>query len=111
LKTKYEQNFSPTPNLSDSDVNVMIARANLETLLKKRFVVPVDKMVAGYTDGKVQIINRVGLSYSTTGWCGDQGNLHGSPSLSYTDKLELEAAAKATQDDRSQATIDLGKSL
>ncbi|GLI97053.1 hypothetical protein [Sphingobium sp. BS19] len=111
LKTKYERNYDPTPNVDDSQVNLMIARANLATLSKERYAVPVDSMAAGYSDGKVQIINRVRFAYLTVGLCGRQGNLRGSTSLSYMDKAEFEAAAKLNQNSRDQAVTNLGKDL
>lgn len=111
LKTKYERNYDPTPDVDDAQVNLMIARANLATLSKERYTVPVNSMAAGYTDGKVQIINRVRFSYLTVGLCGRQGNLRGSTSLSYMDKSEFEAAAKSNQDSRDQAVTNLGRDL
>lgn len=111
LKTKYERNYDPTPDVDDAQVNVMIARANLATLSKERYTVPVDSMAAGYTDGKVQIINRIRFAYLTVGLCGRQGNLRGATSLSYMDKAEFEAAAKLNQSSRDQAVTNLGKDL
>lgn len=111
LNTKYDRNYNPTPDVDDSQVNLMIARANLATLSKERYTVPVDNMAAGYTDGKVQIINRVRFAYLTVGLCGRQGNLRGSTSLSYMDKAEFEAAAKMNQNSRDQAVTNLGKDL
>lgn len=111
LQTKYQRNYDPTPNIDDAQIDVMIARANLATLSKERYAVPVNSMAAGYTDGKVQIINRVRFSYLTVGLCGRQGNLRGSTSLSYMDKLEFEAVAKSNQDDHNQAVNNLGRDL
>lgn len=111
LRTKYERNYDPAPNVDDSQVNLMIARANLATLSKERYTVPVDSMAAGYSDGKVQIINRVRFAYLTVGLCGRQGNLRGSTSLSYMDKAEFEAAAKLNLDSRDQTVTNLGKDL
>lgn len=111
LNSKYDRNYNPTPDVDDSQVNLMIARANLATLSKERYTVPVDSMASGYTDGKVQIINRVRFAYLTVGLCGRQGNLRGSTSLSYMDKAEFETATKMNQNSRDQAMTNLGKDL
>lgn len=111
LQTKYQRNYDPTPNIDDSQIDVMIARANLASLSKERYNVPVDSMAAGYTDGKVQIINRVRFAFLTVGLCGRQGNLRGSTTLSYMDKSDFEAAAKQNQSNRDQAVTNLGKDL
>lgn len=111
LSSKYDRNYNPTPDVDDSLVNLMIARANLATLSKEPYTVPVDSMAAGYTDGKVQIINRVRFAYLTVGLCRRQGNLRGSTSLSYMDKAEFEAAAKMNQNSRDQAVTNLSKDL
>lgn len=113
LKTKYERNYEPTPDVGDADVEVMIARANIATLSKQHYEVPVDSMVAGYTDGKVQIINRVRFSYKNlmADLCTRQGHLRGATSLSYMDKSEFDADAKQSQDARDKSVSDLGREL
>lgn len=113
LRTKYQRNYDPSPDISDSQVEGMIARANLATLSKERYNVPVGSMTSGYTDGKVQIINRVRFSYInlTTDFCARQGHLRGHTSLSYMDKSAFETALQQNQDRRDRAVTDLGKDL
>lgn len=114
LSTKYTRNFDPSPSIDDAQVNLMIARANLATLSKERYRLPVDSMAAGYTDDSVQIVNLVkfsNLGGSIYDLCKRQGGLHGTTSLSYIDKAEYDAAAKRAQDIRKEAVDELSKDL
>ena len=111
LSNKYDRNYAATPEVDDFQVNDMILRANLAALKKERYRVPIDSMAEGFTDGKVQIINRVRFVYLSVGLCGRQGNLRGYSSIAYMDKADFEADLKSKQDSRDRVIDSLSSDL
>lgn len=118
LSQKYEQNYAPNFELS----NVAVARMRLDRLTTEYYRVPVERILEGFTDGKVQVLNTVRLNaafndtskYSfnvSYNMCKDDAGIYAYPSLVYMTKADFDTQMKNGGDQRKQTIDGLVKDL